>query len=240
MCIRDRGIAKGTVITAGVPGAVVHWGTAVTAEDKVGDDARKVERLLRSSSASWLSSSTEVQPDYAAYPDVGFARPTELPADKRGRQVLAVALTGGLASAFGKAPTSGSGSGSAAPSAPTPAAPAGSRLLSHSPPDARVVVFGSSSFVSDDLLGLAKQLGSDLAASNLALVQNAVDWALLDTDLASIRARSTASRALTVAEDARSSWEYGNYALALLGLGLVAAVAYWRRRTVLPLTTPRP
>ncbi|MBK7535238.1 MAG: hypothetical protein IPI49_07650 [Myxococcales bacterium] len=71
-------------------------------------------------------------------------------------------------------------------------------------------------------------------------MQNAVDWALLDTDLASIRARSTASRALTVAEDARSSWEYGNYALALLGLGLVAAVAYWRRRTVLPLTTPRP
>jgi ABC-2 type transport system permease protein len=237
-------VAKGTVITSGIPGAVVHWGTSVGADAKLGEDVRKIDQLLRSSSASWMSASTDVQPDYSRYPESGFAKPTDLATDKRGAQVLAVAISGGFASAFGKAPAVGAGSGSAAGSGSGSAAgpnatpkTAGGELLSHSPPDARVVVFGSSAFVSDDLLGLAKQLGSDLALSNLELVHNAVDWALLDTDLASIRTRSTASRALTVAEDKRSGWEYGNYAIALLGLGVVAAAAWWRRRNVTPLTT---
>jgi hypothetical protein len=47
--------------------------------------------------------------------------------------------------------------------------------LEHSPPDTRIVVFGSSAFVSDDALGLAQQMHSDFARSNLELVHNAVD-----------------------------------------------------------------
>lgn len=222
------GLRQGTVITAGVPGAVVHWGTTVAAEAKVGEDTRKVEPLLQSSPASWLTESTEVQPDFARYPDTGFAKPTGKPS----RQVLAVAVTGGFASAFGKAPGAGAGAGSAAPG--------GGRLLAHSPPDTRVVLFGSSAFVSDDLLGLSRQLGTELAQSNLLLVQNAVDWALIEPDLAQIRARSTASRALTTAEEDRGTWELGNYALAFLGLALVAGVSFARRRSQVPLTQPRP
>lgn len=221
-----------TLITAGIPGAVVHWGTPVTAEAKVGDDARQVQYLMRSSHQAWLSGSTDVQPDYQRHPDTGFAPPPE--GATRGSQVLALAITGGFASAFGKAPDA-AGAGSASPAA----AEAGAgKLLAHSPADARVVVFGSSAFVSDDLLGLAKQLGSDLALANLQLVHNAVDWALLDTDLASIRTRSAASRILTVEEGARGSWEYGNYAIAFLGLLLVAGLAWWRRRNVTPLAQP--
>jgi ABC-2 type transport system permease protein len=231
--VSEAALNRDTMITSGVPGAVVHWGTHVTAEPKVGEDTREVQYLMRSSHTAWRSSSTDVQPDYGRYPDTGFAPPA---ADApRGSQVLALAISGGFASAFGKAPEaagsgSGAGSGSAAP------ADGAGQLLSHSPGDARVVVFGSSAFVSDDVLGLAKQLGSDLALANLQLVHNAVDWALLDTDLASIRTRSSASRVLTIEEGARSSWEYGNYAIAFLGLLLVAGLAWWRRRNVTPLS----
>ncbi|MEZ4359214.1 MAG: Gldg family protein [Kofleriaceae bacterium] len=231
--VKEDGVAQGTLITAGVPGAVVHWGTSVGAEAKLGAETREVEPLLRSSSRSWLSDATEVQPDYERYPDAGFAAPGELPADKRGAQVLAVAITGGLPSAFAKAPgadAEGSGAGSGSGSA-------ASRLVAHSPPDARVVVFGSSSFVSDDLLGVAEQLGSGYAQSNLQLVHNAVDWALLEPDLASIRASASATRVLTVEESARAGWMVGNFVIAFLGLALVAGLAWWRRRNVAPLAS---
>jgi ABC-2 type transport system permease protein len=228
--VAQAALASGTVITAGLPGAVMHWATTVDAEAKLGDETRKLVELLRSSPAAWLSSSLDVQPDYQRYPDEGFARPGELPADKRGAQVLAVALTGGLPSAFAPAPGAAAAAGQAAP------ASGGERLVAHSPPDTRVVVFGSSAFVSDDLLGLAKQLGSELALSNLQLVHNAVDWVLLEPDLASIRARSMSSRVLTVEESARTGWELGNYALAFLGLAAVAGLAWWRRKNVAPLS----
>lgn len=258
--VDEAGLGRGTVISSGVPGAVVHWGTALTAEQKLGDDVRKIEPLLKSSPTAWLSSSLDVQPDYERYPDSGL--PPRAAGATSGRKILALAIAGGLPSAFGKAPAAGgagAGAGSAAGSGAGSAAGSGSaaadggagagsasaaaaaigatgRLLAHSPPDARVVVFGSSAFVSDDLIGMAKQLGSDLALSNLTLVHNAVDWALLDTDLASIRIRTTASRALTVEESGRAKWEYGNYAIAFLGLGLVAALAWWRRKNVVPLS----
>lgn len=225
--VDEEGLNRDTVITAGVPGAVVHWGTAVTAEAKVGEDVHKIVPLIKSSPTAWLSSSLEVQPDYTRYPDSGFPPRAATAGEAPGRKVLGVAVTGGLASAFGKAPEA-AGSGSAAGEA--------GRLLAHSSRGSRIVVFGSSAFVSDDLLGMAKQLGSDLALSNLALVHNAVDWALLDNDIASIRTRSSASRVLTVEEGSRSKWEYGNYAIALLGLALVTALAWWRRRNVVPLS----
>ncbi len=227
------GVRRGTVITAGVPGAVVHWGVAVSAADKVEQEQRKVDLLLQSSSGSWLSKSTDVQPDPVAHPDSGFPAPS----GARARHGLAVAITGGFSSAFGKPPAIAAGAGAGAASPAAAAAGGAGRLLAHSPPDARVVVFGSSAFVSDDLLSLSKQVGSDLAQANLTLVQNAVDWALLDTDLASIRARTSASRVLTLSEDRRGSWTFANYVLAFLGLALVAGLAHWRRRSVVPLSS---
>src|SRR5207302_8858792 len=50
------------------------------------------------------------------------------------------------------------------------ALPISPRLIAHSPPDARVVVFGSSAFVSDDILELAQRLNSDLTVANVEVV----------------------------------------------------------------------
>ncbi|MDX2092555.1 MAG: Gldg family protein [Kofleriaceae bacterium] len=226
-------LASGSMITSGLTGSVLHWASPVKAESKVGDDERTVDVLLRSSRGAWLTSSTQVEPDQRTHGKLGFPGPANLPADKKGAQPLAVAITGGFASAVAPAdaakPTEASKPADTSKPAPT-------RLLSHSPPDARLVVFGSSAFVSDDVLGLAQQLDSDFASANVELVHNAVDWSLADTDLLAIRSRTSAARALTIERDARASWRNLNLAIAFLGLALVVGGARLRRRAIRPIT----
>ena len=216
-------VSSTNVITSGLTGSVMHWASPVAAATKVGDDEHRVDELLRSSDASWLTSSTAVAPNHRTYPETGFPVPKDLPANKRGSQVLAVAITGGFAS-------------SVAPPAKTgdkPDKPAGApRLIQHSPPDTRIVVFGSSTFASD----LVQQLDSELTASNIELVHNAVDWSLADTDLLAIRSRNAASRVLTIGPDSADGWRTANLAIALVGLVLVVGVAWLRRRAVRPIT----
>lgn len=226
--VTGSGLADDNVITAGVPGATLHWvspvrveeptsaptttaaGSATTSGAKPKTSERKVEVLLSSSGEAWLSDSTAVQPDFDRHRATGgfAAPPTE---QKRAAQPLAIAITGGFASW---------------------AAQTQKGLITHSPPDARLVVIGSSAFVSDDVLQLAQQLGSLAGQNNLQLVQNAVDWAVSDTELLAIRARSSAVRALTVPEDAHTRWELFNYGLALAGLGAVIGLAWLRRRSL--------
>jgi ABC-2 type transport system permease protein len=125
--------------------------------------------------------------------------------------------------------------GEAAPAGEAPAdQPAGGgkdeRLLERSTSDARLVVIGSSSFVSDEGLGISQGFSRQVV-NNFSLVQNIIDWAVEDTDLLSIRARGNVTRTLDdVDEDARKLWEYGNYGIALAGLALVVAIAHLRRR----------
>jgi ABC-2 type transport system permease protein len=218
-------VSSSSVITAGLTGSVMHWAAPVKAEAKVGDDEHRVTALLTSSDASWLTSSTTVEPNLRTYPQTGFPGPKDAAADKKGRQTMALTVTGGFASSAAKPKDK-----------PKDAAESSAnRVIDHSPPDTRIAVFGSSAFVSDDVLGLAQQMESDLATSNLELVHNAVDWSLADTDLLQIRSRNAASRALTVNADARGKWRTVNLGIAALGLVLVVGFAWVRRRGVLPI-----
>lgn len=214
-------LASSSVITSGLAGAVLHWGAPVKADAKAGDDAHEVEALLTSSDASWRTTNTAVEPDLRRYPDGGFPKAT----GKHGAEVMAVSVSGGFASSVAK-PAKGE------------AKPDATRLVEHSPPDTRIVVFGSSAFVSDDVLGLAQQLDSELAASNVELVHNAVDWALADTDLLAIRSRNAASHALTVTADSAVMWEVINGVIAAVLLLIVLGFAVLRRRAVQPIVKP--
>ncbi len=221
-------VSSDSPITAGLAGSVMHWGSPITADAKVGTDAHQVTTLLSSSDASWTTSLLTIEPDLKQYPVTGFPSPG--PDQKRGARVMAVAVTGGFATGTVAPPKPAAGS--------KPAPDAGPRRIEHSPPDARVVVFGSSAFVSDDLLGLARQLESTLAEGNVELVHNAVDWALADTDLLGIRSHNAAASALTVPPASRGKWEIINIVIALAGLGLVVLIAYARRRSVKPIIVP--
>jgi ABC-type uncharacterized transport system involved in gliding motility auxiliary subunit len=223
-------VASSSVITSGLTGSVMHWASPVKADAKIGDDEHRVEVLLRSSDASWLTSSTVVEPNLRTYPELGFAGPKDVAADKKGSQVMAVAIAGGFASSVAKPAKPDDKTSMDAPHA---------RLIEHSPPDTRIVVFGSSAFASDDVLSLAQQLDSQLAASNVELVHNAVDWSLADTDLLAIRSRNAASRVLTIGPDSAATWRNANLVIAFIGLVLVVGIAWLRRRAVRPITTAK-
>jgi ABC-2 type transport system permease protein len=216
-------LSSSNVITSGLTGSVMHWASPVKADAKVGDDEHKAEVLLRSSDGAWLTTTTMVQPDARSFPKLGFPGPKDT--DKKGSQVMAVAITGGFASSVEKPKDKPK----------DPADKDAAPLIVHSPPDTRIVVFGSSAFVSDDMLGIAQSIDSDLATSNLELVHNAVDWSLADTDLLGIRSRNAAARALTADPASHGKWQIVNIAIALLGLIVVVGFAWLRRRAVLPI-----
>jgi ABC-2 type transport system permease protein len=233
------------IMTSRLAAAVFHFASPVItretapkpAADEKGKKAaelppRKVEVLMTSSENSWLQKAPQVQPDFRLYPEVGFGRPEKLAEGETGPHALAVAITGSFDSMFGgKKPT-----------VPLDRKPAekkdeekSERLIERSPPDARVVVVGSSSFVTDELLQLSDRAGADYVANNLELVQNMVDWAVADTDLLSIRSRGSHTRLLEVAPDSRGKWESINYAIVILGLGIVVTMSVLRRRTLMPI-----
>ncbi|HEY4059301.1 MAG TPA: Gldg family protein [Kofleriaceae bacterium] len=210
------------LITGGLSGAVLHWPASVKADEKVGDDTHAINTLLRTTGDAWVTTNLKVEPDLAKYPDKGFAPPADT--DKKGVQVAAVAISGGFTSAYAKPPAKDDPKKS-------------EHLLAHSPPDARVVVFGSSAFASDDLINLARQLDSPFAEANLELVHNAVDWSLADTDLMAIRSHNAAAHAITMPVDERGKWPWVNAILAAIGLAAVTGFSYLRRRSVRPVVT---
>ena len=137
---------------------------------------------------------------------------------------MAVVITGGFASSVAKPKDQPKDAGDK--DATT------KQLIEHSPPDTRIVVFGSSAFVSDLLI---EQLDSVFTKSNIELVHNAVDWSLADTDLLGIRSRNAAARVLTINPDSAGAWRNVNLAIALIGLVLVVGIAWLRRRSVQPI-----
>jgi ABC-2 type transport system permease protein len=104
-----------------------------------------------------------------------------------------------------------------------------------------LVVIGSGEFLDDFVLQLASQVVGEAVMNNLQFAQNAVDWSVEDTDLLSIRARGTYTRLLDpLTEEQQTTWEIGNYVVALLALLLVAGVWWLFRRNEQPMELDPP
>ena len=239
------------IMTSQLSAAVFHYASPVVAKAppaaKGGEPARTVEVLMRTSDDAWLQKAPQVQPDFRLYPESGFGKPEKVPDGEQGPHALAVAVTGSFDSLFAKNP-------GAAPKkdekkdAKTDEKKddekkddkaEDERLITRSPPDSRIVVVGSSSFVTDELLELSQQAGAEYVANNVELVQNMVDWAVADTDLLTIRSRGSHTRLLEVADESRGKWESVNYGIVILGLGIIVMMGVLRRRTLVPIELDR-
>jgi ABC-2 type transport system permease protein len=154
-----------------------------------------------------------------------------------GSRTLAVAVRGSFESFFkGKAsPFEEAGATAAESGAPDPVEqPLGT--IESSPESARLVVIGSSEFVDDVVLDISARLSADRYLNSLQLIQNAVDWAVEDEDLLSIRSRGTFARLLKPLDtDEQSLWEGLNYGLALAALLAIGAIWYLSRRNEQPM-----
>ncbi|MEZ4737421.1 MAG: Gldg family protein [Caldilineaceae bacterium] len=232
--VRQDGMESGNAIVAGLPAVTMNFVSPVVL-DTTKNEGREASVLLNSSAASWLRSDVNIQPDFQLYPERGF--PVE---GEQKAYPLAVAMRGSFESYFKDKPSPFAETAATDPTAPTPTPVAGPQpdasTLTQSPETARLIVIGSGEFVDDFVLQLSSQLIQDQVLNNLQFAQNAVDFAVEDTDLLAIRARGTFTRLLDpLTESEQSGWEFGNYAVALLALVVIGALWYVRRRNERPM-----
>lgn len=233
--VRDNGLI-GKEMTAGLPQVTMNWASPINVDQTKNKD-RNVIELLKSSDSSWVSDSTQVVPDFKQYGRLGFESPQQ-----RQAYPLAVAVEGRFESYFkGKdspllsdkedkdkkeeaVPEDDKGSEDSAEK------PVYTGVIEKSPESARIIVFASNEFLTDETIQLAASSSGSLYVNSLQLMENAVDWSLEDRGLLSIRGRGHFSRTLRpLTNQGQIFLEYLNYGLAVIGL-LVVYFIYRRRR----------
>ena len=238
--VRGDGLAD-SPITADLPQVTMPWVSPIEVDDEA-NAARTVAELLRSSPDAWTSTSTDVMPRIDASGGSGFVAEGEV-----GPRVLGVSLTGSFSSYFAGKPNpllavaAGDGDADSSENADEDAgdgeaatADEGDEtddagviagIIDRSPESARLVVFASNEFLSDQTLGVIGSAAGTVYGNSLQLFANAVDVALEDQGLLSIRSRGHFNRTLPpLPEDEQMFWEYLCYGIALLGIAGVFLV----------------
>jgi len=222
--VRGDGLNQQNAITASLPQVTVRWGSPI-AFTKPETGSVTMTPLLKSSAGSWTSDSVKIQPDFKGYPKLGFEQTGE-----RDPRTLAVLVEGTFASFFkGKASPLLEDSGEES-AAEGEAREGGtdepdvvvSGTIEKSPESARLIILASNESLADQTLQIARAAGGDRFLNSLELVENAVDWALEDRALLTIRSRGQFSRTLIPLTQAQKAlWEYSNYGVVVVGLLLI-------------------
>lgn len=234
--VRTEGLSQEHPVTASLEQITLNWASPIRL-DPERMEGLEAQALIRSTEESWTSDSLNLLPDYQAYPQTGFE-----PAEERGAQTLAVAVTGSFTSAFagqespllqqaeeGPADADDEATGDEAGNSEEEEAEEtrfGS-VIERSPESAKLVVVASSTFASDLMLDLASQGMGTTYRRPVNFLQNVTDWATEDPALLALRGETQFANMLRpMNAQNRSLWEYLNYAFAAFGLGVVWG---WRR-----------
>jgi ABC-2 type transport system permease protein len=228
--IRSGGMDKESPIVSNLSAVTMNWVSPLTI-DEAKNAAREVTILLRSTEQSWLWTQTDVQPNPSLYPEYGFAITGE-----QQSWPLAVSIRGSFESYFQDRTSPFEATG-----AVTQTVEGLLGTIEASPDTARLVVIGSTEFVDDPVLQASMQLSQDRYLNSLQFLQNAVDWAVEDQDLLTIRSRGTYARLLEPLEKGQQSfWEVLNYAVVLVALFVIGGVWTLRRRNEQPMELVEP
>lgn len=237
--IRPDGMHQDNGLLTGLNQLSMNWASPITI-DMAKNDQRQVTRLLESSANSWLTETTDIQPDFAAHGELGFARRGET-----GKQLLGVLVEGRFPSFFAGKPSpllvrtdqadeNREGQDKAPEQDIQEDKPRIiSRQIDKSPASSRIILLSSNSFLNDTVLGIGSSVMRSSYLNPVQLMANTVDWSLEDRGLLSIRGRGHFSRTLLpMTRDLQLFWEYLNYGLALSGLLLVWLIRrFLRKRT---------
>ncbi|HZV20737.1 MAG TPA: Gldg family protein, partial [Hyphomicrobiales bacterium] len=241
--VREDGLAQGETPTLGLNQLTLSWAAPIKIDPEFAKNHKAVA-LVQSSRNSWVSASADVVPDFRLNSELGFEEGKD-----KGRQILGAMIEGQFKSYFQGKPSplakdapppepakdkdkaSGEqGAQEAGKSQDATAAkeqkPSITTVIDRSPESARIILIGSSSFLSDDVLSLISEVDRTQYLAPLNFAQNLVDWSLEDRGLLALRARGGLfSRTLApVKAGSQMTWEYLNYALALVGLAIVYLV----------------
>lgn len=225
--VRGEGLNQDNPITANLPQATLAWASPIIV-DQEKQKSRTITELLRSSDNAWLSNSTQVMPRVD-----GGSLSRFTPEGEQKSRLLGVVSAGRFDSYFaGKASPllAQADEENAQDSAGDTTTVSG--VIERSPESARIILFSSNDFLTDQLLQMAGAAGGGEYLNSLQLLANTVDWSLEDAGLLSIRSRGNFNRTLpTLEHSTQLFWEYLNYGLALLALLIVAGVRYQINRS---------
>ncbi len=221
--IRPDGMNQESGLTLGLNQLTMNWASPIKL-DAAKNQERKIVRLLESSEKSWSSADTKIQPNFKAYGELGFAV-----GDKPEKKLLGVAVEGQFSSYFSGRPSPLLASPEDEAKAPEPGKPAEekksqiiARQIDKSAESARIILFSSSTFLSDTALGITSSVMRTSYLAPVQLLANSIDWSLEDRGLLSIRGRSHFSRPLApMSRETQLFFEYLNYGLSFLGLFVV-------------------
>jgi ABC-2 type transport system permease protein len=242
--VRGAGKNSNSPITADVPQVTMPWVSPIDVDAKK-NAGRSVTDLLKSSPDSWRSTSMDVMPRIDS-----SGKSTFTPDGDRGASVLGVGIEGPFNSFFADKENpllaDSKGGGDKAADAKKPEAKPDEKptddkkadagvitgIIDKSPESARLFVFGSNTFLSDQTLSMIGSAEGTVYGNSLQLIANAVDWSLEDRALLAIRSRGHFNRTLPPLEESqRVTLEYSNYALALALLGLIFGIHRSRAKT---------
>ena len=226
--LRGKGLNQENAITADLPQLSITWASPVSV-DKTKQGERQLTTLLQSSEQSWLSDSLDIMPRLDNQGLSSFN-----PAGEQKRHTLGIISAGRFDSYF---------AGKSSPllaqkvdedEAPNTSEPGENKtedigvvssVIARSPESARIILFSSNDFLRDQVTQLASAASGGEYLGAQQLLANTVDWSLEDAGLLSIRSRSHFNRTLPPMEhQAQLFWEYLNYALAAIALGIVALI----------------
>lgn len=240
--VRGDGLNQDVPFTSASRQVTMAWASPLDVDSEA-NASRQATTLLRSSTDSWRSSSTDIMPTLGAEGGVAYA-----PEGDQQANVLGVMLEGRFESFFDESPlledapeVADVASDDAEGIPGDDAAEAGDEedadtlgmvttVIGRSPESARLIVLGSASFLADQTVRMIGSADGTVYTGSLEFMANIVDWAVEDQSLLGIRGRGHFNRTLDpMSEDRQRAWEYANYALALAGLAVVFVVS-WRRR----------
>ncbi len=227
--IRGEGLNQDTLITSDLPEVTVPWASSILVDEDV-NQAREVTVLMRSSAETWYGSLGDVLPN-AEQVQYGYTS-----SEYVGEKPLAIAVEGEFESFFqGKTSplleeAANSSENDAAADDAKVAQPIHA-VVPKSPETARLIVIASNDIFRDEVVGILGTVQGGNYFNSLQLAVNAVEWALEDKGLLSIRSRSNFNRTLEPMESSQQQfWEYLNYGLALFGLLVLWGIFQYRHR----------
>lgn len=232
--IRPDAINADNAIVNRLPFVTMNWTSPITVDETILEDAT-VTILLTSSDNSWTTTSTEINPNFDLYPELGFAT-----GEERQSYDLAVAVQGTFESFFLDQPSPFETVEETAETAGTETVeeeqPDPIGLIEQSPSETSIIVLGSSEFVNDNVYQISRNFGGDRFASNVQMIANGIDWFTEDVSLASIRSRGNVTRILPPISDAQQNqWVVLNYAVALIGVILIGVFWQLQKRAEQPM-----
>ena len=247
--VRQNAMNSNSPVVAGLDQVTMSWASPVSFS--ADETARDNTVLLQSSPKAWLSQSTDVMPrlneqasDISPWTREGDAAVYSLAVSSQGR----------FDSYFAGKPSPVSQEDSGDIDAVDSQVESSERVdpqivedveeattlaqnmdsvIERSTESARLIVFASNDFLRDQITQMVGSTNGTAYLAPFQMVANAVDVALDDTGLLSIRSRGQFNKTLPPMENgSQKFWEYLNYLLAVIAIGVVFGLTrLWHRHT---------